>query len=249
VLLPVVLVLYRRVSIRNCWHNVLVVVAVGAVLGAGQSVCFFKAIETIPTSIATLIMFTFPAATLIMERLTFGVSTSSAAAMSVPMAVAGAVLTLAPVVEEQTITVGLVWAAPVPLIYGLYLAFNSRVASRTPPLLRATLLQVGMALSFGGMVAAKGVDVPADFVALGLAVCCSLCSGLGVVLFASGIAKVSATTYSVLSGAELLTVVVVGVTLLNEELHRVQLLGMATIVVAMIFNATGFRRSSPEVAH
>src|SRR5579864_8254467 len=45
---------------------------VGATLGAGQTICFWESIKTLDTSIAVLLFYTYPALTLVLDRILFG---------------------------------------------------------------------------------------------------------------------------------------------------------------------------------
>ena len=47
------------------------IVLVGATLGAGQTICFWESIKTLDTSIAVLVFYTYPALTLLLDRVLF----------------------------------------------------------------------------------------------------------------------------------------------------------------------------------
>ena len=44
---------------------------VGATLGAGQTICFWESIKTLDTSIAVLLFYTYPALTMLLDRVLF----------------------------------------------------------------------------------------------------------------------------------------------------------------------------------
>ena len=61
-----------RLDLRRAWRDgAWVVVLVGATLGAAQTICFWESIKTLETSIAVLLFYTYPAVTLVLDRLVF----------------------------------------------------------------------------------------------------------------------------------------------------------------------------------
>src|ERR1700722_5333627 len=152
------------------------IVLVGATLGAGQTVCFWESIKTLDTSIAVLLFYTYPALTMVLDRVLFGRPIRPASVVCVWVILTGAALITLPGLRSGTIDPrGLAWAIPAPLIYVLYLAANSVLLRRHKPLTGAISLYLGMALTFGAACVVQGLDVPADpetwlvvlFVALG----------------------------------------------------------------------------------
>ena len=126
------------------------IVLVGATLGAGQTVCFWESIKTLDTSIAVLLFYTYPALTMLLDRILFKRPIRLASLLCVAVILAGAALITLPGLKSGTIDPrGLAWAIPSPLIYVLYLAANSVLLRRHKPLTGAISLYLGMALTFG----------------------------------------------------------------------------------------------------
>jgi drug/metabolite transporter (DMT)-like permease len=212
------------------------IVLVGATLGAGQTICFWESIKTLDTSIAVLLFYTYPALTMLVDRLLFGRAVRPAAVLCVAVILAGAALVTLPGLKSGAIDPrGLAWAIPAPLIYVLYLAANSVMLRSHQPLTGAISLYLGMALTFGAACVARGLDVPAEaetwlvvaFIALGP-------GALTITLFAYSVPRLGPSSYAIIANLELVTVVAVGVTLLGEPVTPERAGGGLLIVAGIV---------------
>jgi len=228
---------------RGAWRIVLV----GATLGAGQTICFWESIKTLDTSIAVLLFYTYPALTMLLDRVLFGRPVRPAAKVCVAVILTGAALITLPGLRSGTIDPrGLAWAIPSPLIYVFYLAANSVLLRRHPPLTGAISLYLGLSLTFGAACLARGLGVPAEpdtwlvllFVALGP-------GALTITLFSYSVPRLGASSYAIIANLELVTVVSVGVTLLGEAVTP-QRAGGGLLIVAGIVGYGLLRK--PEAA-
>jgi drug/metabolite transporter (DMT)-like permease len=209
---------------------------VGATLGAGQTICFWESIKTLDTSVAVLLFYTYPALTLVVDRVFFKRPIRARAALCVALILVGAGFITLPGLRGGTIDPrGLAWAIPSPLIYVLYLAANSVLLRRHPPLVGAISLYLGMALTFGAACVARGLDVPAEpetwlvvlFIALGP-------GALTITLFAYSVPRLGPSSYAIIANIELVTVVAVGVTLLGEPVTPARAAGGLLIVAGIV---------------
>src|SRR5579872_193768 len=66
------------------------IVLVGATLGAGQTICFWESIKTLDTSIAVLLFYTYPALTMLLDRVLFRQPIRAASVLCVAVILAGA---------------------------------------------------------------------------------------------------------------------------------------------------------------
>lgn len=212
------------------------IVLVGATLGAGQTVCFWESIKTLDTSIAVLLFYTYPALTMLLDRVLFRRPIRPASVLCVAVILAGAALITLPGLRSGTIDPrGLAWAIPAPLIYVLYLAANSVLLRRHKPLTGAISLYLGMALAFGAACAVHGLDVPAEpdtwlvvlFVALGP-------GALTITLFAYSVPLLGPSSYAIIANIELVTVVAVGVSWLGEPVTPERAGGGLLIVAGIV---------------
>lgn len=212
------------------------IVLVGATLGAGQTICFWESIKTLDTSIAVLLFYTYPALTMLLDRILFRRPIRPVSAACVAVILAGAALITLPGLKSGTIDPrGLAWAIPAPLIYVLYLAANSVLLRRHKPLTGAISLYLGMALTFGAACVARGLDVPTEpetwlvvlFVALGP-------GALVITLFSYSVPRLGPSSYAIIANIELVTVIAVGVSLLGEAMTPERAGGGLLIVAGIV---------------
>jgi drug/metabolite transporter (DMT)-like permease len=221
---------------------------VGATLGAGQTLCFWESLKTLDTSIAVLLFYTYPALTLVLDRVLFGREIRPAAMLCVAIILAGAALITLPGVRNGTLDPGgLAWALPAPLIYVFYLAANSVLLRRHPPLAGALCLYLGMTVTFAGLSLARGLDVPATadtwlmlvFIALGP-------GALTITLFSYSVPLLGPSSYAIIANLELVTVVAVGVTLLGEPVTPERAGGGLLILVGIVGYGLLRRKNAPH---
>ena len=225
---PCISICFRR-GRGGAWRIALV----GATLGAAQTLCFWESLKTLETSIAVLLFYTYPAVTLALDRVSFRQKIRPLAVLCIGVILAGAGLITAPGLGGGTIDLrGFAWALPAPLIYALYLAINARLLRRHPPLVGAFGLFAGMAATFGLAAAFAGLDVPASGAGWLLLVFIALGPGaLTMTLFSYSVPRLGASSFAILANAELVTVVMLGVLVLGEEV------GGALIVAGILTHA------------
>ena len=211
---------------------------VGATLGAGQTLCFWESLHTIDTSIAILLFYTYPALTLLLDRLIFKRPVRWRAALCVAMILFGAGLVALPGLHGGGINRrGLAWILPSPLIYALYLAANSVLMRPHPPLIGAVFLYFGLAVSFAGASLYLGLDVPAAAGAWLLVLLIALGPGaLTVTLFSYSVPRLGPASYAVIANCELLTVILVGVLVSGEKLTAERTVGAGLILFGILLH-------------
>jgi drug/metabolite transporter (DMT)-like permease len=209
---------------------------VGATLGAGQTICFWESIKTLDTSVAVLLFYTYPALTLVVDRVFFKRPIRARAALCVALILVGAGFITLPGLRGGTIDPrGLAWAIPSPLIYVFYLAANSVLLRRQPPLAGALCLYLGMALTFGVTCLYQGLDVPREPDTWLVLLCVALGPGaLTITLFSYSVPILGASSYAIIANLELVTVVTVGISLLGEPMSPERAGGGALIVAGIV---------------
>jgi DME family drug/metabolite transporter len=114
------------------------------------------------------------------------------------------------------------------------LAPNARLMGRHPPLIGAGFLYGGLAAAYLGAVLALGASLPTS--APGWLSLAFLALGPGAVAAVSqsySMPRLGPTTYAIIANCELVTVVVIGVTLLGEKLTPPRALGGGLIVAGI----------------
>lgn len=217
---------------RGAWKLALV----GMTLGVGQTYCFWESIRTLDTSVAVLLFYTYPALTLVVDRVLFKRPIRRWAALCVAIILCGAGLITLPGVESGTIPLaGLAWAIPSPLIYVFYLAANSVLLRGQKPLVGALGLYLGMAIVFAAATAATGLDIPRDADTWLILLLIALGPGaLTITLFSYSVPRLGPSSYAIIANMELVTVVTVGVTLLGERMTPERATGGALIVAGIV---------------
>jgi drug/metabolite transporter (DMT)-like permease len=222
-----------RVDFRPAWRRGgLRIILVGATLGSAQTLCFFESLRWLETGIAVLLFYTYPAITLFLERILFGRPVRPVVVLCVAMILAGAGLIAGQGLHDLSIDPrGLLWAVPGTVVYAVYLAANARLMGRHPPLIGASLLYLGFAASFLGLVLIRGLEWPATaggwqallFIALGA-------GAFTVTLFSYSVPRLGPTSYAIIANVELVTVVLLGVLALGERLTAGRVAGGALII-------------------
>jgi drug/metabolite transporter (DMT)-like permease len=217
---------------RGAWKIALV----GATLGVGQTITFWESIKTLDTSLAVLLFYTYPALMLVLDRVLFKRPVRPRAALCVAVILAGAAFIAVPGLRGGTIDLrGLAWAIPSPLIYVFYLAANSVLLRQQQPLTGAICLYLGMAVAFAAIDLATGLDVPQTADVWLLMVTAGLGPGaLVITLFSYSVPRLGPSSYAIIANMELVTVVMVGVTLLGEQMTPNRIAGGALIVAGIV---------------
>ncbi len=225
----------RRAARGGGWRIVLV----GATLGTAQTLCFWESVRTLDTSIAVLLFYTYPALTLILDRLLFRQAIRPRAVLCIAIILLGAGLITAPGLSSGALDPrGLAWALPSPLIYALYLAANARLLRHHPPLIGAGALFFGMALSFAVAAVWGGLDRPTDAGVWLLVLFTALGPGaLTMTLFSYSVPRLGASNFAILANAELVTVVLLGVLVLDEAVTPGRVIGGTLIVAGILIHA------------
>jgi drug/metabolite transporter (DMT)-like permease len=191
------------------------------------------------TGIAVVLLYTYPAVTLALDRIVFGQPIRPRAALCIAVILLGAGLITVPGLRGGMIDPrGLLWAIPSPLVYSVYLAVNARLLRHHPPLIGAAGLFLGMALSFTAAVPFVGLEMPATATGWILVVFIALGPGaLTMTLFSYSVPKLGASSFAILANVELVTVVAIGILVLGEAVTPSSAIGGCLIVAGIITHA------------
>ncbi len=234
----------RGLELRHAWRTGAWRLALlGATLGAVQTLCFWESIKTLDTSVAELLFYTYPAITLALDRVVFKQPIRPIAVFCIAAIVLGAGSITGPGLKGGAIDArGLMWAAPAPLIYAVYLAINARLLRRHPSLIGAGALFSGMLLTFGLTAAVQGLDVPASGDGWLLVLFIGLGPGaLWMMLFSYSVPRLGASTFAILANTEVVTVVAIGVAVLGEPVTPGRAVGGALILLGIVTRALSRR--------
>jgi drug/metabolite transporter (DMT)-like permease len=212
-----------------------------------NSIAFFRALETVPASIVSLVLYTYPvivtllAAALGLERLRAGRLVAALAAF------AGCALTAGGAAAGQAPSrAGVAWALLAALLYASYIVLSSRLGAGVPARVLALHLAQAAALLCAGLaLAGPGLWLPgsprawATVAAIGV-----VPTVVAMTTFLAGMALVGPTRASVLSSLEVLVTLALAFALLGESLAAPQWAGAALILGAVAWQNLGALRSA-----
>lgn len=221
------------------------------VWGAVQTFAYYKAIETVSTSVTVTIFFAYPIITLLIDRFALKVPVPRSTSLAIAAIFAGVVLTSLPQLRQASISSfeGLALAATTPFLYALYISLSFGLTRQLPTFVAAALIYAGQLTAFAGATAAMGLRIPAtSWEWLLVASIGTIGGALQIASFAYALPRLSASGYAVIVSLELVTVVLIGVAVLGERLDGWQWLGVTMVLVGVVTDRlmrAWSRRSSP----
>lgn len=205
-------------------------------LGSFQTFCYFQSVERIPTSVAILFFYTYPLFALVLQRLVYKRHAPPQTVFACVMIVAGAVaMGIGSLPLAFSSPLGMFLAAIVPVSYGFYIIVLARAAGRVPALTGATYIQLGLFCSYSLMSIVFGVKTGTDAWSwLRIVAVATLGSALPMLIMAYALPRLGAAGFGIMSSLELVTVVVLGVLLLGEDLSAGQWAGIGLVLAGIV---------------
>lgn len=205
-------------------------------LGALQTFTYFRAIQTLPSSVVVTIFFTYPMFAVALDQLVFGRKARWPTILAVLLIFAGVLLTGWPQLTFETSDpLGLLCAILTPVIFSIYIAIAYRFTRQSSAFAGASFIYFGLGCTFGLIVLLFGLDQPAGFDGwMRLVLVATVGGAIQIASFAYALPRLSASGYSIIVSLELVTVAILGVTMLGERLTLLQWLGVAIVVVGII---------------
>lgn len=234
-LLPLALLL--RQPMAAAWRNggrALFVIAF--TLGTFQTFCYFQAVERMPTSLAVLVFFLYPLFALVVQRIGFGRRAAWVTVAACLLIGAGVALMVLGIRRLQDISlVDWSFAVLAPACYGVYVVLIARQTGRLQAVSGATFIQIGLLAGYALVVATLGLTAPATTVDWARTVAvATIGSALPMLAVAYSLPRLGPAGFGVVSSLELVTVVLLGVWLLGEELLFGQWLGVACVLAGIL---------------
>jgi drug/metabolite transporter (DMT)-like permease len=211
--------------------------ALGACGYALQAGCFFAALEHIDASLLSLLVYTYPAivaaaaVALGRERL------DPRKLTALLLASGGLVLVLLGAGTGALDPIGVALGLGAAVVYTTYILVGEGVAGRAPPTVLSALVCTGATITLTAGSALIGEFRPGDLTPAGWGwlACLAVGSTVGAVsLFFAGLARVGATTASILSTVEPVVTVLLAYLVFGEVLSAVQVLGGILVLGAVL---------------
>lgn len=203
--------------------------------GAGSGLLFNLTLAYLDVSLATLLIFTYPAAVALGAWLAFGQRPTPTQAAAIALTVLGAGLTAGPV-RGGVQAIGIALALATLVMHSAYMLLGERLLAEWDPRAATAytrLMNAALALALAPAAAAglAGLDAPGwAFLVFG-----ALTAALLPFLFLlEGIAKVGASRAAIVSAAELPAALLLGWLLMGDRLTGLQGLGAVLIVGAVL---------------
>jgi drug/metabolite transporter (DMT)-like permease len=208
----------------------------GMTLAAAQTYTYFRAVQTVPSSVVITVFFVYPIITLALDRFLLSIPVRWPSVMAVGLIFVGALLTALPSLGlGQADTVGILCGAATPLIYACYLAVAYRFTRRGTPFATASAIYLGLGCAYAAMVGTFGIRLPTGLGEWRSLITIALVGGvIQIASLAYALPRLTAGRYSIIVSLELVTVVSIGVLLLGERLTPVQFAGIGLVVAGIV---------------
>jgi inner membrane transporter RhtA len=208
----------------------------GMTLGAVQTYTYFRAVQTVPSSIVITIFFSYPIITLALDRYLLAIPVGWSSIVAAVLIFLGALLAGSPSLGlGDADTVGILCALATPMIYAVYIGIAYRFTRRGSPFAAASAIYLGLGCAYAAMVGVLGIRLPAGYGEWQSLIAIAMLGGvIQIASFAYALPRLSAGRYSIIVSLELVTVVSIGVLLLGERLTPLQLAGIGLVVVGIV---------------
>jgi drug/metabolite transporter (DMT)-like permease len=229
VLIGIPLLLSRKL-VRPGRKDLLILIGLGSIGYFLQSFLYFRAIVTISVSIASLILYTYPALVTLSAYLLGWEKASTNIVSSVVLSLSGLVLVANPIFQAWS--AGELLALGAAVSYTLYIVVSTRVLQNVRGEVAAFWVMGSAALSFAFYGAFTGTLryrwTPEGWVWV---VMLSICTAVAVTLFFRGIALIGSSRSSLISLFEPITSVFFAFLLFGDSLTVSQWIGAGLILV------------------
>ena len=222
-----------------------------ALVGLGIAFVFtslfmFLALTKVPAAFASLVFYTYPALVTVASVVLFGTRPTATRIALVVLALTGCLLMFRPQGHVGALLSGGALALGSATAYTAYILLGHATRKQTPPIVTASYVAAINAVVFAATAAYRGeliVHLPARawLAMLGIGV---FSTGLALVAFLAGMARIGPSAAALVSTVEPLITVCLAFVLLGERLSTVEYAGGVMIVVAV----AGLRldRTAPE---
>jgi len=220
-------------------------VGMGLLFGVVALAAFF-ALERLPVSLYTVLIYTYPAMVAMMS-LFLGERLTAAGWAALGLTLVGVVLTVPDIFNGfgDIDPVGVVLVLTNAILYALYIVLSGRILRGHQDLTRASAWSITGSLVFSLLVlVVRGVAVPQNAGAIGgLLALASVSTVIPIVAFYAGMHRLGAARASILSMIEPVLTLVWAALFLGEALEPIKVLGAALILGSVVLLQLPARRT------
>lgn len=227
--------------------TILAATALGAVGYSVQSACFFSALRHIDASLASLLLYTFPALVCSGAVALGREHVTPWRAMALAVATAGTALVLLGGGSGGFQATGVLFGLGAAVTYAAYILVADGVVARIDPWLLSALVATGAALTLviTGVLTGS-LEPPAAAAWIWIVAIALLSTVLPISAFLLGLQRVGAPTASIVSTVEPVVTVSLAIAIFGESFGPAQALGAALVLGAVL--ALGSRHAAEVVS-
>jgi drug/metabolite transporter (DMT)-like permease len=225
----------------------------GAIGYAGVSLAYFLALTLASAGLVALLLYLYPVLVTILSVVLLREHLAPILMGALSLALVGTALTTGLIGGASAL--GIILGIVAALLYAIYILIGSRVVHQTGSIASSTIVVLGTATVYAGLVTIRGPVFPQTVVGWTAVVGIALVSTvLAFVTFFAGLKQVGPITASTLSTCEPVVTVLLATIVLGERMGPLQILGGLLILLAamtLMRGETGQKpaKASPKPAH
>lgn len=215
----------------------------GVAIGTG-TIFLFRGYADLPASLTVLIFYTYPAFTLLVGRLLFGIRLEARTTVAIAMVLGAAGLVVGPGSMEGQIPLVVLVTFGAPLGYALYLSCLSRLPVATSVPMRLLGVNLGACLPVVPAMLLEGgaLTLPQSGAGWLAALYLPAVTGIAATaLIVLGASLAGGARAAVAGASELMTALAIGWLLFGEAANWATLVGAGLILLAIVVSASGRR--------
>lgn len=243
------LLVWRKEPLRIAKRQLLSLFVLGGILYALQSLSFFSAVRYIPTSMAALLLYTFPVFVAILSYFVDREALHAKTIVAMLLSLAGLGMVLGTSFGDIQ-PLGVVLALAAALFYSVYIITGNRVVKGLSPYVTSAYISLFASLSTFLLAQSNGgLDLtfaPSGWWALGGIVVFS--TVVAISAFFRGLQLIGSTKASVLSTLEPVVTFAFSALLLDESFHWLQLAGGAAVLSGAVLIVAGKEEAAGQAA-
>jgi len=213
--------------------EVLILLLMGAIGYAGQSFCYFMALNFASASVVSLLLYTYPVMVMIGSALFLKEKITFRKILALVFALTGAVVIIG--TKGHAKSIGIILAVASAIIYSAYILISSKVIKAGMEVQSSTFIMLGAAIVYGIMNLISGFSAPENIKGISAVVMIALISTvLAFWSFFTGLEKIGPTLTSLVSILEPVVTVFSSILILSEKVTVNIIIGGILVMVSLL---------------
>ena len=213
--------------------EIVVCLLLGGIGYAGQSFCYFTALNYASSGVVSLLLYTYPALVMIGSVLVFKESVTFKKVLSLVLALGGAFVIIG--AEFDADILGIVLSVTAALIYTVYILVSSKAVGEGKEAPSSAFIMLGAAAVYGMLNAVNGFQLPLRPIGwLYVALIAVVCTVLALWTFFIGMRAVGPTKTSLISTLEPVVTVFASALFLSETLAVGSVVGGVLVLTSLL---------------